>query len=630
MPSDSNSAGAGAALAPDDRLDSWKEIAAYLKRDKRTVQRWHSHEDMPVQRHFHNKKSTVWASKRQLDQWMRERQPKDDPALDAAFEPEPDDENGHVGLPSEPEPGKGMNRPEPPLIVGVRNPWKRGLIVIVSAVALAAVGYPLFKRFWPAPAVAPVQKLRIAVLPFTSISDKPAEDYFSAGLTDEMITELGKAAPQRLGVIAATSSSLVQGKTIPEIGRLLNVQFVLEGSVRRSANDVRIDVQLIQVSDQTHVWAESFTRELSDILRVQAEVSEAVANQILSRLPVSLSKAMRAEGGSGSSAAAAAPFPAVPPEALDAYLKGRFYLSNRIDLQRSITALEEAVRLNPKYAQAYAGIASAYMLLGQVPNDGIAPRESKPKARKQADRALQLDPTLSEAHAVLGNVAMGYDWDLQTAEKEFQRAIALNPNDPSAHEWYAHLLIVRGRIPEALVEAQHALELDPVSPLFNTVLIETYYYAREYDRAIEQGRRVIEMYPKFFFARFWLGSAYREKKMYNEAVEEFRQARDASGEKPAMIMAYGNAQALAGNRDQARKALRQLQQLQSSRFVPALYAAGIHLGLGETDETLSLLEQAYNERIDRLIYLGVDPIADPLRREPRFQKLLANLRLSAR
>jgi tetratricopeptide (TPR) repeat protein len=234
------------------------------------------------------------------------------------------------------------------------------------------------------------------------------------------------------------------------------------------------------------------------------------------------------------------------------------------------------------------------------------------------------------AHAVLGNVAFGFDWNLPVAEREFRRAIDLEPNNPSAHEWYGHYLIVAGHEPEAMTEMNHALELDPVSPLFNTVRAETFYYARQYDQAIEQARRTLEAYPNFWLTHFWLGSAYREKKMYPQAVEQFRLARELSHDLPAMIMAYGHAQALAANPAEARRALATLKELSRSRYIPALYFAGIHLGLGEKDQTVAELTQAYTEKTDRLIYLGVEPIADPLRSDPRFRALLRQIGLPER
>src|SRR6267142_1728990 len=537
---------------PEKKLVSWKEIAAHLGREVRTVQRWEKTEALPVKRHEHQKKSTVYAYASELDDWIRKRQPVDDPEADAAFVPDPDpnDSGTHpVSDSSGGTNGDSQVSPEPDHDVEAERKtrqkrfgkWLGAAALGGSLLALAVLG--TFSRLH-SPVRAP-ERVRLAVLPFTYLSGDSKPDYITAGLTDVIRTKLGQLDHPHLGVIAATSSNIVSSQTIPNVGRTLDVQYVLEGSVQRVGNQVRIDVQLIQVSDATHLWADSFTRELSDVLQVESDVS--------------------------------------------------------------------------------AAIAEATAILGQVPNDGIPPRDAKPKAREDAQRALQLNPRLAEAHAVLGNMAMSYDWDLATAEKELRRAIELNANDPTAHEWYCHLLIVEGRNAEALTEARQALDLDPVAPLYHTVLAETYYYGREYDAAIDEAQQVVKLHPDFLLAQFWLGSAYREKKMYPRAVETFQRARQLSGDNPAMLMAYGHTQALAGNVQEARATLQKLQPLAGTRFVPNLYPAAIHVGLGEADEAFRLLELAYQERIDRLVYLNVDPMADPIRSDPRCAQLMAKI-----
>lgn len=601
----------------DRRLDSWKEIADYLAREVRTVQRWEQTERLPVHRHEHLKKSTVYAYTSELDDWMKQRQPKDDPEADAAFEPEPDiadlsskpGNGGGLLTPVEPAPVEESLRTPPgaePEPVPPRPKWYG---VLAAAVVLSLAVYAVY-RWGPGRNSVP-QKRRLVVLPFTNLSGDPKQDYFSAGLTDEMITRLGSLDPQHLGVIAATSSNALAGKPIAEIGRALGVQYALEGSVRRDGNRVRIDVQLIQVSDQTHIWTDSYDRDLNDILRVQDEVSAAVAGQIRLALNPTPAKA-----------GAAAAKRTVNPEAYDAYLRGRFYWTNRADLHKSIEAYQQAIQKDPQYTLAYAGLANGYALMGQVPYDDLPPSQAKPKAREAAARALQLDPELSEAHTALANVAFSYDWDFETAEREFQRAIALGPNDPIPHLWYGHFCIVRNRLSQALEENSHTLELDPVSPVFNTVRAQIEYSARNYDAAIAQGSRIVEQYPTYWLAYIWLGSAYREKKMYAQAIEQFSKGRQLSGDQPVLIALYGHALALSGDSSGAQKALADLQHLAQSRYVSSLYFAAVHLGLGEKSIALDGLERAYKERNDYLAYLGVDPIADPLRSEPRFTQLL--------
>jgi TolB-like protein/Flp pilus assembly protein TadD len=605
---------------PGKKLDSWGEIASYLGREVRTVQRWERTEGLPVHRHEHKKKSTVYAYSRELDDWIKKRQPKDDPDADDAFVREQELSGTDSPIDSA-DPPVVPPTPDPPPVPVMPSPsaGKRVVVAMSALAILFGLSFGVYR--WLQAKDSTRDKVRLAVLPFTYVSGDSKPDYITAGLTDVIRTKLGQLDPSHLGVIAATSSRIVSGKPITEIGRILNVKYVLEGSVQRAGNQVRIDVQLIQVSDETHLWADSFTRELSDVLQVESDVSAAIARQILATLPVPPSPQPQLSLRPGTVHAAT-------PEIANsrhAYHQGKFAWGSRGDLRSSIVFFEQAIHDDPTYAEAYAGLAAATAILGQVPNDGMPPGEAKPRAREAAQRALQLNPRLAEAHAVLGNVAMSYDWDLVTGEKELLRAIDLNPNDPNAHEWYCHLLIVEGRNPEALTEARHALDLDPVSPLFHTVLAETYYFGRAFDAASEEAQQVVKLHPDFLPAHYWLGSAYREKKMYPQAMETFQHARQLSGDNPAMVMAYGHAQAMAGNAVEARAALQKLQQLGATRFVPNLYPAAIHVGLGEMDEAFRLLELAYQERVDRLVYLNVDPMADPIRSDPRFAQLMAKV-----
>jgi TolB-like protein/Tfp pilus assembly protein PilF len=609
---------------PGKKLDSWGEIASYLGREVRTVQRWERTEGLPVRRHEHKKKSTVYAFTGELDAWIKNRQPKDDPEADDAFARE--QELGGTDSPIEivaPPAVPPIPAPTPDPGKAPSSAGKRVVVAMFALAILCTLSFAVFR--WLQPRDPARDKVRIAVLPFTYVSGDSKPDYITEGLTDVIRTALGQLDPQHLGVIAATSSKIVSGKPVAEIGRLLNVKYVLEGGVQHAGNQVRIDVQLIQVSDETHLWADSFTRELSDLLQVESDVSAAIARQVLATLPLPPSPKPPSSLRGGTVHAAT---PEIA-KSRHAYLQGKFAWGSRGDLRSSIKFFEEAIHDDPAYAEAYAGLAAATAILGQVPNDGMPPGEAKPKARDAAQKALQLNPRLAEAHAVLGNVAMSYDWDLATAEKELRRAIELNPNDPTPHEWYCHLLIVEGHNSEALAEAHHALDLDPVNPLFHAVLAETYYFGRSYDAAIEEAQQVVKLHPGSLSAQYWLGSAYREKKMYPQAIETFQNARDLArqiaGDNPALIMAYGHTQALAGNAAEARAALQKLQQLAGNRFVPNLYPAAIHVGLGETDEAFRLLDLAYQERIDRLVYLNVDPMADPLRSDPRFAQLMAKI-----
>jgi TolB-like protein/Tfp pilus assembly protein PilF len=604
----------------EPRLESWGEIAAYLRREIRTVQRWERYQGLPVRRLQIGKLGSVYAYRSELDKWYRERQPHADNGEEDAGK----NANGEIAAEvtvstrDEKEESKkeasGRDLPPPrPRITRLHITITLLTLLVVAAVTPAVY----FLRGGHSPMRSTSGKIRLVVLPFANLSGDPQQDYFSAGLTDEMITQLGRLDPERLGVIAAETSKASASKPVAELGRTLDVQYALEGSVRRGGNEVRINVQLIQVSDQTHIWANSYTGDLRDILRVQDEVAAAVASQIRVALPVG---ALGVNGARGTPRA-------VNPEAYDAYLRGRFYWTNRGDLHGSIEAYLQAIEKDPSYALAYAGLASAYALLGQVPYDDMSPIEAKPKAREAAEHALQLDPQLGEAHAVLANVSFSYDWNFEAAEREFQRALALGTNDPTAHLWFSHYCMVRNRLLQAHEENSRTLAVDPVSPLFNTVRAEIYYNARQYDEAIAQARRVTDQYPTYWLAYIWLGSAYREKKMYMDALEQFSKGLKVSSDHPAMIALYAHALALSGDTVGARGALADLQRLAKTRYVSALYFAGIYTGLGEKSTALDWLDKAYKERNDRLVYLNVDPMADPLRSEPRFQDLMKRLHL---
>src|SRR6267143_3410229 len=425
----------GAPL-PDKKLVSWKEIAAYLGREVRTVQRWENTEGLPVHRHEHLKKSTVYAYASELDEWFRKRQPKDDPEADAAFVPEPDANEVNSQLAAD-DPANALAANQ--RIDGTAGPiddeTPNRLMRLGSWLGVAAIGAALlclvtfgfYQRFHAG--AAKQENVRLVVLPFVNLSANTHQASLRSALTYVITTPRGRLDPQHIRVSAPTSASVMSGKPIGEIRQALNVQYVLEGSVQRVANQIRIDVRLIQASDEAQAGADSFTRDLSDFLQVESEVSETVARKMVSTLPgASPMESSSAAKHLGTVSAEAA------TKSSDAFLKGEILWTNRANLKKSIELFEEAVHENPYNAQAYAGLASATAIIGQVPNDGMPPQVAEPKARDAAQRALQLDPRLVEAHAVLGNVAMSYDWDLKTAENELRLSIDLNPNYPTAHE----------------------------------------------------------------------------------------------------------------------------------------------------------------------------------------------------
>jgi TolB-like protein/Tfp pilus assembly protein PilF len=595
----------------EPRLESWGEIAAYLRREIRTVQRWEKYQGLPIRRLTIGKLGSVYAYRSELDKWYRERQPQAETETEASGK----DSNGE-GIDVEPQPAP-VPVVEESQEDGKRKSWsKRRRVISVAAILFASVGLAyLAIPHSPVKVVRTQGRTRLFVRPFTNSSGDSRQNEFIAGLTDETITQLGQIDPSRLGVIAPTSARLLAAKPIQELGRLLNVAYVLEGSVRRSGNQVRIDVQLVSVDDQTPIWSNSYTNDLSDILRVQDQVALAITKEIQSKIPAI-----------GLESTPAHPVNRVNPVAYDAYIRGRLYWTNR-DLPRSVDAFQQALREDSRYSLARTGLASAFLLSGQVPNDAMPPNQAMPKARDNARQALQENSSIAEAHCVLANISANYDWDFPAAEREYLRAIQLDPNNPTAHEWYGHYLITRNHLAEAQAETSLALDLDPVSPLLNSARAETFFYARDYDNAIAQARRTLEQYPNNLYAGFWLASAEREKKLYSEAVPGFAQLSKMAVDNPAMLMAYGHVLAVSGDKVHAQRVLSELKQLAKRRYVPAIYFAAMYVGLGEKDAAFTWFDKAFLERNDRLAYLAVDPLSDPVRSDPRFTKLLARIGL---
>jgi serine/threonine-protein kinase len=468
-------------------------------------------------------------------------------------------------------------------------------------------------------ATPPPGKIMLAVLPFDNLSADPEQEYFSDGMTEEMIAELGQLQPQRLGVIARTSAMHYKGtdKRIDEIGRELGVDYILEGSVRRAAGRVRITAQLIQVSDQTHLWAESYERELADIFAIQSDVAQRIARS----LEVELLPAQQAR------LASARP---VNPEAYGAYLKGRFHWNKRTEeeVRKGIEYFQQAIEKDPNYALAYAGLADSYNILGDY--SYVPPEEAYPRAKVAAAKALETDDTLAEAHTSLAKAAHLYDWNWLAAERGFQRALALNPSYAPAHHWYAEYLAAMGRVDEAIAEKKRARELDPLSLIINSSEGWVLYFARRYDQAIEQLQKALEMDPNFAVAHLWLGWAYEQKGMYEEAIREFQKAVTLFKGSTYPIASLGHAYAVSGKRGEALKLLNELKELSKRRYVSAYDLALVYAGLGEKDQAFKWLEKAYEERYGWITMLKLEPRFDPLRADPRFQSLLRRMNFPER
>jgi TolB-like protein/Tfp pilus assembly protein PilF len=461
-------------------------------------------------------------------------------------------------------------------------------------------------------------RVMLAVLPFEDISRQKDEEYFSDGLTEEMITQLGRMNHEWLGVIARTSAMHYKDcdRTVQQIGCELGVSYVLEGSVRRVGRRVRVTAQLIQVADQTHLWAESYDCELGNILALQNDVACAIADEIR----IKLRPQERARLGKVRP---------VNPEAYEAYLKGRYFWNKRTKeaLEKSVPCFERAIEKDPDYASAYAGLADSYCLLANTAYGALPPKEAFSKARVATLKALEIDKTLAEAHASLAQLDL-YEFDWLAAERELRRSIELNPGFAVAHHWYALYLSAKGRFKEALAEANRAYGLDPLSVIINRDLGLIYYYARQPDRAIEQYRKTLELDPNFALAHQALGRAYLEMGMYTKGVEEIQLAVRLSGESVGMLAALAHAYGLAGKTEKARGILGDLMERSRRSYVPPTSIAVIYAGLGEKENALEWLEKAWGEQDVGLHTLKVHPIFNGLCTDPRFQDLLRRMNLA--
>ncbi len=480
------------------------------------------------------------------------------------------------------------------------------------AVALGIAGFLL----WPRPrtkAAPPAGKIMMAVLPFENLSGDPEQDYFSDGLTEEMISRLGNMQPERLGVIARTSSMRYKGaeKPLDEIGRELGVSYLIEGSVRRAGGQVRITAQLIQVSDQTHLWAENYERPVSDVFAVQTEVADKVAASLAVKLLAGRQRALARPA-------------TTDPEAHEAYLRGRFHWEKRTKegLEKAVEYFKQAIALDPGYALAHAGLADSYAVMPWFAY--VQPREAYPLARAAALKALELDDTLAEAHASLGYI-QHQDWNWAEAAREYQRALDLKPGYAVAHYWYGGYLMDIGRFDEAIAECLRAQELDPFSLIINRGLGSAFYFARKYEEAVKQLQKGLDLDPGFAPARAQLGLTYTLLGDHQRAIAEGLAAARLSGNDPGRLAALGRIYAAAGRRKEAESVLDELDRLSKTAYVSDFNVAIVYVVLGNKERALGLLETAFEARDPEMVRLRRDPFLDTLREERRFQDLMRRM-----
>jgi TolB-like protein/tetratricopeptide (TPR) repeat protein len=568
------------------RLEAWKEIASYLGRDVTTVRRWEKREGLPVHRLHHSKLGSVYAFTKELDAWRNERASGAVPcASEADFVP--------------------------------ATTWLAGrspkAIVLVGLILMLAAGLTWFAR---ARTVSPPPGPRIralAVLPLENFSGNPEQDYLSDGMTEALISRL--SAIHALRVISRTSVMHFKGtrKSLPAIGKELNVDAVVEGSVLRSGDKIRITVQLIRADTDEHLWAGTYDRELQDVLTLQNDVTYGIARHI----EVAVTGAP-----TGSPAAPRT----VAPDVYEAYLKGRFALhkNSRTGLEEARQHFQAAVDADGTFAPAYAGLAATYSALGLV-FYGEPPSETRPKVLASARKALELDPELSEARALLAN-ALQKNWHWAEAEAEYKQAIELSPNNASAHGGLADWLLCQGRTEEALASARRAQELDPRA--FNGTQVGwILFHAHRYDEAIRELRTALTIEPKDPMAVWFLGFALIAAEHFDEAITTLERASSLSGRSSAVLGVLVAAYARAGRRAEALHVLHELNRRRQSGYVPPAAFLNAYLGLDETEQAFTWFERSAEERSNIMQFLKTHPFFDPLRNDPRFAAFLhqANL-----
>lgn len=454
----------------------------------------------------------------------------------------------------------------------------------------------------------------LVVLPMEDLSGDKSQEYFADGMTDELITNLAKI--RSLRVISRSTAMAYKGtrKPLSEIARELKVDAVVEGTVLRVGSQVRITAELVQVSTDRHLWADTYESQIGDVLALQNRVSSAIVNQIRIKLtPEDRERLAKA--------------PAVAPDAYEDYLKGRYYWNKRTDenLTKAITYFEDATRTDPQYALAYAGLSDCYAIISATIFGTMPSSVSGPKAKAAAKRALEIDSTLAEAETSLATVKFNYDWDWSGADAGFQRALRLNPSYATAYQRYSLYLMAIGRTQDSFDKINKARELDPLSISINFSLGWRMYMARQYDRAIEQLHNTLEMDPSYELSHLVTGQAYAQRGQFDLAVTELRKAVDLSHATPMMVSALAHTYARSGNKIEAEKLLAQLAAESKTQYVSPYYFAIVYAGLGDNETAMTWLEKAFVDRSNGLVFLQVEPELDGLRSNPRFIALQKKL-----
>jgi TolB-like protein/Flp pilus assembly protein TadD len=462
------------------------------------------------------------------------------------------------------------------------------------------------------PTMAPTNAL--AVLPFRTVEKDPAQDYFAEGMTEALITRLANLRDLRVVSLAPEGGGQIDEAAWTAILRKQSVNRVLTGTIFRSGGRVRINAQLKDLSTRTVHWANSYERDFQDVLALESDVAEAIATEIQVSVTAKDRERLRQRR------------PA-EPEALDAYLRGRYFWNRRTEdgLRRAVQYFQQSIAADPTYALAYTGMADSYSLLGSVEIDGMPPKQAMPLAKAAALKALELDPDLAEGHISLAYVMLSYDWDLPGAERQFTRALELNPSSATAKHWFSHYFMAAGNLAKASELMREALQLEPLSPSINIGVGWCLYYSRQYDRAIEQFRSVTESDPSLPLAHQTLGMAYQQKGLFDQAIEEYKRAAAFSNNSPASVAALAGVYATTGKLAESRQELARLEEMSRTRYVPAFYFATIHYAMGDLSKTFEWGWKAIGERCDYLLYLRVEPRAGKLAGHPEFIRAMAAL-----
>ena len=580
-----------AAEAP---LDSWKEIAAYLGRDVTTVQRWEKREGMPVHRHVHDKRGSVYALGSELDAWRQSRKLR--------LNEEEKEQKSETPLESSVEQGK-----KPAL--SVRH-WLAVAAVIV--LGLLAVVYAVSRRHTRDPAPPKIRSL--AVLPLKNMTGDPSQEYLADGMTDALIGRL--SAIHGLRVISRTSVMRFKNPqiSVPEIAEALHVDAIVEGSVMRDGNRIRVTAQMIRASTDEHFWSETYDRDLRDVFTLQSELAQSIAEKVEAT----------ATGEEQARLAAARP---VAPEVYESYSKGEFALnksSSKAGFEASIPYFEDAIQRDPTFAPAYLGLANAYSNLGTVFIGGL-PGETRPKVVSAAEKALELDPNLAEAHVLLADVKQK-QWHWAEAEAEYRRALELDPNSAPAYEGLALWLACQGRADEALASAERGRELDPLAVSFED-FGWTLFQTRHYDQAIRELRADLAVQPGDFGALTDLGFVLIANNQPNDAIPVLEKAVAMSNRSAGPIGILVRAYAHAGRRSDALRLVAELKRRRNTGYVPAAALVNAYLGLDENEQAFAWLEEAYKEQSNMLQFVKVHPYFDPIRSDPRFADLVRRVGL---